>query len=723
MSLSPGSELAVVTYGQEARLNLEPTVITMANREGVHGRVPGRPSTASASCPACGLKTAASLVSSELGTATTVILVTGTPAVATEDLTSAVTALEAMNVPLFTISIGDSGLHQALGQLLAPGHLTVLQDEESTHLTQLCDALAMVAAGVSNSEDSALKFLHSEIEGRPGQQLAGKFTVEESLRRDMRVILTTRLKEDVEAFSLVSPSGQEHKFPVVERGSVYFEMVGEAETGIWTYSIRLTTSTSAPVLALTLSATASRSGPSTVQLRAWSDATSAAGSSITGPVLLYAQLTQGDLPLSQATVVATVTGPDGKMSEITLRDDGTGYPDITAGDGVYSAYFTGLGAEPGYYGLQVRAGDGAGSARIPSPSSGTGSNDCCGSSFPTLATIPTPSFRRVVMAPSFHVAVAVQYFLRGGIPRMQDIFPPARVSDLRLVQYGNSSLAASLAWTAPGGDLSSGQATAYEIRCYTNRESLTEASFQNSGIPVHASAVPRPGPAGTVETTTVTLPWANEVFFYGVVAVDEEGNRSPVSNLLPVFAREAPTVAPQAELRHGNLSTASLPSTVLEAFEDNLMVYIISGCVTGIALIVLLVIVISLRISRSKSQKPKRDLIKEISSPTLIHSSSTLPGILKDPAQLSHLSVLPKGSPGLLPPPPPFSSSPLPCPGEYSLEYSTYPGPGGEDVSWAILPTYTNSGFQVWAPLCPPSLNSPLSVLPVLPLPSLSSQS
>merc|ERR1711899_477112 len=103
--------------------------------------------------------------------------------------------------------------------------------------------------------------------------------------------------------------------------------------------------------------------------------------------------------------------------------------------------------------------------------------------------------------------------------------------------------------------------------------------------------------------------------------------------------------APKADLRQGNMSAASLPSTVLEAFEDNLMVYIISGCITGIALIILLVIVISLRISRSKSVKPKRDLIKEISSPTLIHSSSTIPGILKDS---SHLSVLPKGSPEAL---------------------------------------------------------------------------
>ena len=240
-----------------------------------------------------------------------------------------------------------------------------------------------------------LKFFHLEVEGRPGQELEGKFTVEESLRTDMRVVLTTNLKEDVESFSLLSPSGQQHKFPIVERGSVYFEMVGDVETGIWTYSVKLTSSTSAPILGLALAATASRTGPSTVELRAWTDASGTSGSEIRGPVLIYAQLTSGSLPLSKAKVVATVTNPGGLSVEVELGDEGTGYPDITAGDGIYSAYFTDLGPEPGYYMVTVRASD-AGLARIPSLSGGSRSRDCCGSSFPTLATIPTPSFSRWV---------------------------------------------------------------------------------------------------------------------------------------------------------------------------------------------------------------------------------------------------------------------------------------------------------------------------------------
>ena len=88
-------------------------------------------------------------------------------------------------------------MHQALGQLLAPGHLNILQDKESLQVSQPCNALTMIPAGVLNFKDSAPKFLHSKVNGRPGQQLTGELTMKESLRRVMNVILTTRHKEDM----------------------------------------------------------------------------------------------------------------------------------------------------------------------------------------------------------------------------------------------------------------------------------------------------------------------------------------------------------------------------------------------------------------------------------------------------------------------------------------------------------------------------------------------
>lgn len=467
------------------------------------------------------------------------------------------------------------------------------------------------------------------------------------------------------------------RFPLVERGSVYFEFDGTVDTGIWTFSLQLSTTPTKPSVPLSVSAYAELSADSTVTVAAWTSVDRKLHSPTDGPVIIYARVTDGDLPLAGAKVTAEVRQPQGGVVEVELTDGGTGYPDVTSGDGIYSGYMTTFGSVPGFYSLMVRAEDGAGSARIPTHSVGV-AEDCCGSAYPVLSTLPTPPFTRVVMGSSFYLTQGVQFFIRNGVPAIQDIFPPSRITDLRVEDYMKDDLEVVLTWSAPGGDFNTGSAAKYEIRSYTSRVGLTDGNFSVVGIPVHEGSVPAPGPSGTQELCSVALPWANEMFYYGVVAVDQWDNRGPVSNLVPVFIREV-VVASEGALAR-NMSTAtSLPSSVLEVFEDNLMVYIIAGCVTGIVLIILIVILISLRISRSKTaKKPKRELITEISSPTLIHSSSNLHGILKD----SSLSVLPSKQ----------------SPSEFSIDYAVYksglPPSGRDDISWAILPTYTNSAFR-----------------------------
>ena len=73
-----------------------------------------------------------------------------------------------------------------------------------------------------------------------------------------------------------------------------------------------------------------------------------------------------------AKVTATIHLPSSSSSsgstgseivELTLRDDGSGWPDVTSGDGVYSAAFSGFSSVPGFYSVGVRADDNGGMAR------------------------------------------------------------------------------------------------------------------------------------------------------------------------------------------------------------------------------------------------------------------------------------------------------------------------------------------------------------------------
>ena len=110
-----------------------------------------------------------------------------------------------------------------------------------------------------------------------------------------------------------------------------------------------------------------------------------------------------------------------------------------------------------------------------------------------------------------------------------------------------------------------GQAAAYLVGCYTNREALARDTFDTTAIHAHISALPGGATGNQVD---VVLPWTYELFYYGLIAID---------------------------------------------LEDNMMTYISSGCITGIALIILPIVVLSLRISGSQKQKPRREMSRDTS--------------------------------------------------------------------------------------------------------------
>ena len=81
-------------------------------------------------------------------------------------------------------------------------------------------------------------------------------------------------------------------------------------------------------------------------------------------------------------------------------------------------------------------------------------------------------------------------------------------------------------------------ASKYEIRCYTSRDALTGTSFEEVGILVHSSFTPTPLEYGVRQTCTVGVPWPNEVFYYAIIAIDDAGNKSPISNVISVYIHE-----------------------------------------------------------------------------------------------------------------------------------------------------------------------------------------
>ena len=94
-----------------------------------------------------------------------------------------------------------------------------------------------------------------------------------------------------------------------------------------------------------------------------------------------------------------------------------------------------------------------GKANLPKPYGNEVSRQCCGSKLPEYYNIPTSPFERVFSGQSF---INIGY--NSSKP---DYFPPSRITDLKLKNYVNRTLYATLEWTAPGDDYNIGRAFRY----------------------------------------------------------------------------------------------------------------------------------------------------------------------------------------------------------------------------------------------------------------------
>eukprot|EP00094_Tigriopus_californicus_P008295 TCALIF_07991-PA protein Name:"Similar to Clca2 Calcium-activated chloride channel regulator 2 (Mus musculus)" AED:0.28 eAED:0.30 QI:0/0.16/0/0.42/1/1/7/0/1091 len=485
-----------------------------------------------------------------------------------------------------------------------------------------------------------------------GQVVEGTFRVEDELNHNLWIVLTTSFKEDVESFQVTSPSGKEYVFPKYDHSIVYFSMNGANEPGIWSYSTKMHRTVQEGIeFSIEVfgehshhNAIPDQNEDFGITIRTWvmartdrltflnaSKSSHELSQSSEHPVLLFAEVTQDNLPIQNAKVVAEVLKPGVAGAKgaifLNLRDDGLGYPDITAKDGIYSGYLTDFSAESGTYELSVSVTDNAGQARVSKPF-GKSNYECCGSALPNYYTIPTPTFERIVIGESFHLATSASYFVRNGSPHIKDDFPPNRVTDLRVKGYQNNTLGVILQWTAPGDDLSNGKAARYEIRAYTTKASA--AQFEE-GIPVETQAIPVPESRGTSQEALVMVPWANQVFYYVIVAHDGAGSRSLTSNLAQAFVLEITTTthmemsfrvvnesAPSHELDRLSSQIAASSSSWID---KETMVYLMAGGITAFVLILTLLLLMAV-CKTNKRKKSQSSISKSsIRGPFVLNKS------------------------------------------------------------------------------------------------------
>ena len=697
------AEVAIVTYGKTASLTLAPTLLTRENREGVYGRIPRRHLDEEAACLDCGLRLA--LKTLAVGAGPGVLILITASATKPAMWPELVTSVQQGGHQVHTITFERSVFYEARQLAVELGSTHVLHERNHDLLSGLLNLSDIFTNILQAGAGSHLQKFHEELKVTDEMNaVAGTFVVEESLRSQLWVQIAAPDQDDIELFELTSPTGRIHEFPRHEHGLVYFLLEGAQESGIWTYRARLfQTAQLARVAVLALADPGNTFAAAAYRLEAWTSVDSAGVNALQTPVQLFARLTAGAggrLPVLDAKVVATIHRPGAEPVQVVLKDSGSGYPDITRADGVYSAYFTQFTNEPGFYSVSVSAQDDGGAANLPRLTQQPPSLvPCCGTFLPLPPlTIPAAAFGRLSLAGSFFVAEASQFYLRQGSPHRNDVFPPSRITDFQLANYLDHSLYVTLKWTAPGNDYDQGTAFRYEVRCYTNREALRDENFTDMGILVHASLVPIPEAASREQRSTVGIPWPNEVFYYAIVAYDEEGNRGQVSNVVAVYAEERLPAPPPATMPLPSTPEPAMDGAAYPLHESSLpltgqtnstLVYAVSGAVSAVLVAVLVGLLAALLRSK-RFRGLKRAGLNHVTSEKENAASLDkkkagvvvvpLPDIAKDNSTLDAGKL--------------WREDAESC-GKDSLRKSPVPSIITDNLSWRYLPPNRASGQQV----------------------------
>lgn len=121
------------------------------------------------------------------------------------------------------------------------------------------------------------------------------------------------------------------------------------------------------------------------------------------------------------------------------------------------------------------------------------------------------------------------------VPALTNAVPPAPVVDLEAEPLGQNRVA--LSWTAPGDDHTQGRATAYELR-----SAPYALGTQNFPLATEAAGVPPPAAAGSRERFTVEGLAPGKLYRFGLVARDEAGHTSYLSNVAVALTDRLPDI-------------------------------------------------------------------------------------------------------------------------------------------------------------------------------------
>ncbi|XP_041063774.1 calcium-activated chloride channel regulator 1-like [Carcharodon carcharias] len=411
----------------------------------------------------------------------------------------------------------------------------------------LIDAFTGLVSGNGNMSQQSIQLESSGKEIKNNNWFNGTVFIDKTIGNNTFFVITWQT--DMPLAFVHDPSGNTYHIQAFDIDTTTLtarlNITGTAQSGAWTYAIQ-NEAAAAQVITITVTSRAAdeKVPPVTVNAHISQDT-----SDWPNPLVIFAEVSHGFLPVVGAEVKATVERPDGRSVDLDLLDDGSG-SDAVRNDGVYSRYFTKFGGV-GRYSIKVSVQGKDGVARLTTRKQsramyipGYVQN---GLIQPNPAKPPIGGDDSQTQLGSFNRVKSGGICFVSNVPpgSPQDAYPPSKIMDLKATIAENKI---QLRWTAPGDDFDQGNASYYEIRLSKSFSQLKD-DFPNAQSVNTDHLTPKAASSEEMFTVSEDIELKNgTVIYFAIRAFDKVNLSSELSNIAqaalllpPVIPSNPPT--------------------------------------------------------------------------------------------------------------------------------------------------------------------------------------
>lgn len=411
-------------------------------------------------------------------------------------------------------------------------------------INSLIDAFSRISSTSGSISQQALQLESKAFNIGAGTWINGTVPVDSTVGNDTFFVITWTVQKpeiilrDPKRKKYTTSDFQDNKLKI---RSARLQIPGTAETGTWTYSL-FNKGAKSQLLTVTVTTRArSPTVPPVIATAHMSQSTAQYPS----PMIVYARVSQGFLPVLGASVSAIIEPENGNQVTLELWDNGAG-ADTVKNDGIYTRYFTDYHGN-GRYSLKVHVQARKNKARLSLRQNnkalyipGYVENGKIVLN-PPRPEVPEEAAEAAVEE-DFSRLTSGESFTVSGAPPGGDhvhVFPPSKVTDLE-AEFTEDHL--HLTWTAPGRVLDKGRAHRYIIRMSGRSLDLQE-DFSNATLVNTSGLIPKEsGSKETFKFKPETFKIANGTQVYIAIQADNEaGLSSEVSN----FAQAVKFIPPE----------------------------------------------------------------------------------------------------------------------------------------------------------------------------------